>query len=85
MSAVTHEQPYGRPAGREQIVIVIDIGPDTRRPYDIIATVGNALREYAKAGEGLSVPFNQQPGYARGEIRDWRNRHVVGSWEVRES
>lgn len=78
---VTYEQPYGKPAAPEQIVITITLGEGMRTPKEVHDAITYSLQVYGAAHQGTRTPFAQQPGYPQGLIRNG-DQQVVGEWRV---
>lgn len=79
--SVTPDQPYGVPAEPVQFVATVNLGT-VRAPIQLQAALASALHRYAADGRREWTPFDQQPGFARGDIHDDRGM-VVGHWEVK--
>lgn len=77
---VTYEQPYGKPAAPEQIVITIRLGEGMNSPRDVRAAVDDAMYVYSGAEE--LRPFAMQPGFPQGEIKHPLTGVVVGEWKI---
>lgn len=80
---VSEEQPFGRPAGVQQIVITLNLGGPVRTPADVRHAVAHAMWEYTGTTRD-NVPFDQQPGFLQSRITDHDGTYL-GTWEVRES
>lgn len=80
---VTYDQPYGKPAAPEQIVITINLGDGLRSAKEILGAIDDALWVAADQSYALrEIPLTHLPGFPQGEIKHPLTGVTVGEWKV---